>query len=85
VAGSCEYGDEHSGSGATELVLIISIIFELTVLYKLPTLSAGNITMLCYKNDMLSLPLSIKQSSFGTVCWYRTLAGYRGITLSHSH
>jgi hypothetical protein len=26
VAGSCEYGDELSGSGATELMLVIDMI-----------------------------------------------------------
>jgi hypothetical protein len=33
VAGSCEYGDEPSGSGATELVRQLVLVFSCYVLF----------------------------------------------------
>jgi hypothetical protein len=48
VAGSCEYGDEHAGSGATELVSINFISLHAVVHVLEPTVSSTLLlTVIC--------------------------------------
>jgi hypothetical protein len=79
VAGSCEYGDERLGSGATELVTSLFRVLYLTIIMGCYEGPYQPIIIALYMGLYLAILLGCYRGPYHALVWRPRIGNYNGL------